>query len=378
MKRGIALLMAICMLVLAGGCSNPGETTASQDPTPASTPSPAASQPPSQASAPSPEATIAPNTFKVGWSIDTITSDFNAAADKRIKMDIGLMYPEIELFSAEANAQAMKQVSDVEDLIAKGVDLLLVKPKDEATLATTLQQARAQGIKVILFDRYVQGDPYDVFVGCDDVEIGRILGKGIAEALGGKGNVVLCEGTAGASSYMDRIEGFKAALEEYPDVKILASQPSTAKREDGKAIMENWIQAHGDKINAAVALTDATTMGIIQAIDESGLKNIVVGSVNGSMEALKAVVDGKIHVEVAVSSSVIPALPIMWEMLNGNMNFPQKIISPPFVVTPDNAMDYYDETLFRFDEYEPKTNPLVQGCIDKYPELKNIEIRGHS
>ena len=228
---------------------------------------------------------------------------------------------------------------------------------------------------VILFDRYVQGDPYDVFVGCDDVEVGRTLAESLCKKLNDNGKILLAEGTAGASSYMDRIKGIREVLAKHPNVTILASQTSAAKREDSKALMENWIQAYKGQFNAVISLTDATTMGFIQAIEENGLKDITICSVNGSMEALKAVMDGKIQVEVAVSSSVIPAIPIAWAMLNGNKNFPKQIISPAFVVTPENAKQYYDANLFRFDEFEPANNPLVKGCIDKYPELKGIQIR---
>ncbi|MHB1313852.1 MAG: sugar ABC transporter substrate-binding protein [Christensenellales bacterium] len=367
MKKHFALLLVVLMIIgVLAGCAQPAPVGTSA---PAQTQAPATAAPATQAP------TIAPKTFKVGWSIDTITSDFNAAADKRIKAYFAEKYPEVELFSAEAGGQALQQVADVEDLMAKKVDLLLVKPKDEATLAATLKAAQAAGIIVVLFDRYVQGDPYDVFVGCDDVETGRILAESLCQKLNGKGQVLLAEGTAGASAYMDRIKGIKEVLAKYPNVQILASQTSVAKREDSKALMENWIQAYKGKFNAVIALTDATTMGFLQAMEENGIKDVVVCSINGSMEALKAVVDGKIHVEVAVSSSIIPAIPVAYAMLTGDKTMPKKIISPPFVVTPENATQYYDAKLFRFDEFDPLNNPLVKGCIDRYPELKGLEIR---
>ena len=102
MKKSFALLLAICMIItVLSGCSQPAAVT--------QTSAPATTQVPENTQAPATQApTIAPKTFKIGWSIDTISSDFNAAADKRIKSYIAEKYPEIELFSTEAGGVALK------------------------------------------------------------------------------------------------------------------------------------------------------------------------------------------------------------------------------------------------------------------------------
>ena len=80
-----------------------------------------------------------PKKLKVGWSIDTITTPFNAAEDKAVK-EGWAKYPEVELYSTDAQAQSIKQVSDIEDLVSKGINLLMVKPRDEKTLTEVLKQ----------------------------------------------------------------------------------------------------------------------------------------------------------------------------------------------------------------------------------------------
>jgi len=311
--------------------------------------------------------------FKVGWSIDTITTPFNAAEDKAIK-EGWAKYPEVELYSAEAQAQSIKQVSDIEDLVAKGIEVLIVKPRDEKTLTDTLKNVMKKGIAVVLIDRYVEGDAYTTFIGSDNVEVGRAAAEFLAKRLNGKGNVALIEGTPGASSYIERVKGFTEELKRYPDIKLLASQPCLAKRDEGKKLTENWLQGYGKRINGIHSNTDEITMGVVQALQEAMRKDVIITSVNGQMEVLKQIIDGTVAMTVAYSPGVHPAIELTWQILNGEKDIPKKILIPAVVVGVDEAKQYYDANIYLFD-YIPGGSPAYKEAEKKYPILSKLKRR---
>lgn len=291
----------------------------------------------------------AKKTFKVGYSIDTVSSPYNAKAYEQMAAE-WKKHPEVTFYATEARGQAIKQVSDIEDLISKGVDLLLVKPRDEKTLAATLSKAYKQGIKVVLLERVVQGEDYSTAIVTDDAEAGRVSAQYMAKAIGNKGNVLIAQGTPGASSYLARTKAFIEELNKYPDIKILAQQPSNAKRDEGKTLMENWLQAYGDKINGVQSNADEITMGIIQAISQAGKTDkIKVTSITGLQEAVKVVEDGKINQIATITNGVRKGVEVSLKLLNGEQ-VPKKIEVPTTLITKDNAAKYYDPNKYLVDE----------------------------
>jgi ABC-type sugar transport system substrate-binding protein len=311
--------------------------------------------------------------FKVGWSIDTISTPFNAAEDQAVKEGWG-KYPEVTLYSTEAQAQSIKQISDIEDLMAKGIDLLMVKPRDEKTLVDTFRSVMKKGVPVVLIDRYVEGEAYTIFVGSDNKEVGISAAKAMAKLLNGKGNVVFIEGTPGASSYIERTEGFAQELKKFPGMKILASQPCIAKRDEGKKLMENWLQGYGKQINGVHSNTDEITMGVIQALQEANRKDVAITSVNGQMELLKQILDGKAAWTAAYSAGVHPGIELSLLLLNGEKDVPKKIIIPAVGIGPEEAKKYYDPSIYLFD-YTPGGSPALKEAEKQYPILRKLQRR---
>lgn len=311
--------------------------------------------------------------FKVGWSIDTISTPFNAAEDKAMK-DGWAKYPEVELYSTEAQAQSMKQVSDIEDLVTKGIDVLIVKPRDEKTLTETLKNVMKKGITVVLIDRYIEGDAYTTFIGSDNVEAGRAAAQAMARQLKNKGNIAIIEATPGASNHMDRTKGFTEEIKKYPDIKILASQPCIAKRDEGKKLTENWLQGFGEKINGIHSNTDEITMGVVQTLQEAKRKGVIITSINGQMEVLKQIIDGNVTMTAAYSTGVHPAIELSWLIMNGEKDIPKKIMVPVVIVGVDEAKKYYDANTYLFD-YIPGGSPAYKEAEKKYSILTKLKQR---
>lgn len=311
--------------------------------------------------------------LKVGWSIDTITTPFNAAEDKAVK-EGWAKYPEVELYSTDAQAQSIKQVSDIEDLVSKGINLLMVKPRDEKTLTEVLKRVRSKGIPVVTIDRYVEGDAATTFVGSDNFEVGRVVAQAMAKLLNYKGNVGLIEGTPGASSYMDRTEAFKEEMKKYPNIKIIASQPCLAKRDEGKKLTENWLQAYGKSLNAIHSNTDEITMGVVQVLKEAKRKDVIITSVNAQMELVKEIAEGNVNMTAAYSTGVHPGIELAWLMLHGEKDIPKKIIVPTVYIGPEEAKKYYNPNVYIFD-FIPGGSPAYKEAEKQYPILNKLKPR---
>jgi inositol transport system substrate-binding protein len=120
----------------------------------------------------------------------------------------------------------------------------------------------------------------------------------IAEQLGGKGNVVIMNGDLAQEAAQKRTEGEKQVFANYPDIKIIREDTGNWSRDQGLALMENWL-ASGDQIDAVASNNDEMAIGAIQAIEAAGkLGEILVGGVDASPDALQEMDKGRLNVTV--------------------------------------------------------------------------------
>lgn len=280
-------------------------------------------------------------------------------------------YPNVKVVDTNAGNNAMTQVTDIENLIGMDADLIIAKTVDNTTAAPALNAARAKGIPVVVFDGNcvdANGEPaYDHFFGSNDYEIGVFLAEQMIEKYGETANYVLYEGPAGISVFKDRAEGFHSVIDQYSGWVMLASQTGVPGRANDQVIMENWIQAYGDKIDVVIDFTDENAIGASNALAASDItKDIKIASVTGQMEVMPYVIDGTVLVEVATSSNVIPMVPACYAILTEGAEIPQNYICPPYAIGAEEAEEYYIEGEFRMDDYDHQNNPLILGGLEYY------------
>ena len=110
--------------------------------------------------------------------------------------------------------------------------------------------------------------------------------------MGGKGNVVILEGVKGSLTSTDRVRGFNDAIKEFPEVKLLASQPANYQRLQALQVTENLMQSF-PQIDGVLAANDAMAIGALEALDGANRKAVVVG-INGSREAVELIKSGRL------------------------------------------------------------------------------------
>lgn len=209
-----------------------------------------------------------------------------------------------ELIVVDAQDDTAKQISGIEDLIQKKVDVILINPTDGDAVVTAVEAANDANIPVITVDRAANGGTVVSHIASDNVKGGQMAGDYILEALGGKGNIVELQGTAGTSAARDRGEGFHKAVDGKDGVKVVASQPADFDRAKGLSVMENILQSNGD-IQAVFTHNDEMALGALQAIEAAGKKDIIVVGFDATADAVTAVNAGTLASTVAQKPEAI-------------------------------------------------------------------------
>jgi ribose transport system substrate-binding protein len=233
---------------------------------------------------------------KIGLSISTLNNPFfvslKEGAEKEAKAQGA------DLIVADSQNDSAKQVNDIEDLIQKGVDVLIINPTDSDAVTAAVQSANDANIPVITVDRSANGGDVVSHIASDNVAGGKMAGDFILEKLGNKGKVVELEGIPGSSAARERGEGFHKAVDAVKDIKVVAKQAADFDRAKGLSVMENILQGNKD-IQAVFAHNDEMALGALQALEAAGLKDVVVVGFDATDDAVKAVKDGKMAATVA-------------------------------------------------------------------------------
>lgn len=245
-------------------------------------------------------------TKKIGLVVSTLNNPFfvtlKEGAEKKAK-EMGY-----ELIVLDSQNDPSKDISNVEDLITKGVSVILLNPTDSDAVANAVKAANAAKIPVVTLDRAANGGDVVAHVASDNIAGGKMAADFVIEKLGGKGSVVELQGIAGTSAARDRGKGFNDQIATSKDIKIVASQPADFDRTKGMNVMENILQAQPE-INAVFAHNDEMALGAQKAVEASKRDIIIVGF-DAVDDAVKAVEEGKMAATVAQQPELIGSIGI--------------------------------------------------------------------
>ncbi len=238
--------------------------------------------------------------YKVGFAQTESNNPWRIAQTNSMKAEAEKLG--FQLVYTDAAGSAAKQVADVNSMIAQGVDVIFLAPREEKPLIPAVMAAKKAGIPVILLDRSVDpslakaGEDYLTFIGSNFVEEGKRVAEWLAKNANGKSKIIELEGTTGSSPANDRKKGFDEAIKAAGGFEIVASQTGDFARDKGRQVAEALLQAHPDA-DVIYAHNDEMAIGAIAALEAAGKvpgKDVLVLSIDGGKEAVQAVVDGKI------------------------------------------------------------------------------------
>ena len=249
-------------------------------------------------------------------------------------------YEDVEVDIRTAVDDNDRQAKDIRELIAEGVDLLIVAPNEATPITPVVEEAYNRGIPVIVVDRKILSDKYTAYVGADNYEIGKAVGEYVANVLHGQGDVVEISGLVGSTPAVDRHQGFVKAISAYPGIRLLAT-------EDGA-----WLQLKaGEKmdtllsrfphIDLVYAQNDRMAAGAYAAAARKGrekeMRFIGIDALPGKDYGVEKVLAGELDATFIYPTGGDRVMQIAMDILN-KRDFPRETILGTSVVDRDNAL----------------------------------------
>jgi ribose transport system substrate-binding protein len=188
-----------------------------------------------------------------------------------------------------------EQKAMVEQVLKDRPDAVIFIPVDDVAMIPSVEELNEAKIPVILVSNPLPGH-FVTYVGADDYEIGYREAHYLFDTLGGKGKVVVIEGTPAAATNRERVRGYKRAVAEYPGIEVLGSGNGNYQQPDAKRVMEKFLAAY-PQIDAVLSANDGMALGALEALKEAGRTSIVIG-INGILPAVKQIETGAILASV--------------------------------------------------------------------------------
>lgn len=202
-----------------------------------------------------------------------------------------------------AESDPAKQLADIEDLLARKPDILIVAPIEYEALAPVPGLAAAAGVPLLVVDRNLPGqagtDGWISVITTDFIDSGKraaedVVAQLVAKKGGAAGTWLHITGNVGASPVIDQGRGMDEVFAAYPDIKLLSNCDSGNSREGGRKCMEDMLQAFPSDVDVVIADNDDAALGAIAAIKAAGRDELVgwVWGKDGTVDGLQAILDG--------------------------------------------------------------------------------------
>ncbi|SMG02959.1 substrate-binding domain-containing protein [Burkholderia singularis] len=220
--------------------------------------------------------------LKIGMTFQELNNPYFVTMQKALNEAAASIGAQVIV--TDAHHDVSKQVSDVEDMLQKKIDILLVNPTDSTGIQSAVVAAKKAGAVVVAVDANASG-PVDAFVGSKNFDAGAMSCDYLAKAIGGSGDVAILDGIP-VVPILERVRGCRAALAKFPNVRIVDVQNGRQERASALSVTENMIQAR-PKLKGIFSVNDGGALGALAAIDASG-RDIKLTSVDGAPEAIAA------------------------------------------------------------------------------------------
>jgi ribose transport system substrate-binding protein len=263
---------------------------------------------------------------KVGISQNSLKHPYGVAQKAGLEDAARRYWPNMKTFATDGQGDAVTQNAQVQDLITKGIDVLVITPLEADALVPAVKAANKAGIKVITHDRSVNTDVL-AHIADSNEALGKAAGEYMVKRLGeAGGRVIEISGTLGASATNERSQGFRDAISANPKIKIIATQTGDYARDKGLSVMQDFLQRF--------------PRGKVDAIEEAGRSDeMFVHGLDGGNAGLEAIKAGKQAGTVVYPLNVPEAMAAAAKACAGE-ELPKVVTLEGPVVTPENIADF--------------------------------------
>jgi len=277
----------------------------------------------------------------VGISVGLLGNPFFVATIKGIEDAAREINPDVEITSVSADYDLNKQVSQIDNFIAAGVDIIMLNAVDASAIAPAVERAKAAGVVVAAFD--VSAPGAEVTVMTDNVAAGRKACQYIVDQIGGSGNVILINGPQ-SSSIIDRAKGCTEVFEANEGINVLSDdQNGKASREGGLEVMQGLLTRF-DQIDGVFAINDPTALGAALAAKQLGRSEFIITGVDGAPDIEEALESGDSLIKASASQDpytmAAQSMQMAYEVFQGNTPEEDTVLLEPELITAENVAEY--------------------------------------
>lgn len=197
-----------------------------------------------------------------------------------------------ETIPLDSRSSTVTELSNVEDLISRNVDAVIMVPMDSEASSNAMVLLNNAGIPVITVDRSTTSGEVITSIATDNYAGGKTAGEFTVKQLEGKGKVVILRGTLGTDLENQRFTGFKDAIAG-TEIEVVSEQSANFDRTTAFNTIENILQANPD-INLVYAENDEMCLGVAKALESANRSDIMVVGFDGAVETLEAIKTGKV------------------------------------------------------------------------------------
>ncbi|UFZ07957.1 ABC transporter substrate-binding protein [Bradyrhizobium ontarionense] len=278
----------------------------------------------------------------IGVSLGSLGNPFFVALSKGAEFEAKKTNPNVKITAVGFEYDLGKQVTQIDNFIAAGVDMILLNPGDPKAVGPAIKKAQAAGIIVVAVDTAAEGA--DATVTTNNVQAGEISCQYIVDKLGGKGDVIIENGPQ-VSAVIDRVNGCKSVFAKASGIKVLSSdQDAKGSREGGLTVTQGYLTRF-PKIDAIFAINDPQAIGTDLAARQQQRTGIIITAVDGAPD-IEAALKDPASQQIQASASQDPffmarrAVQIGVNILNGQKPASTVELLPSKLITRDNVGEY--------------------------------------
>ena len=192
-----------------------------------------------------------------------------------------------DLIVTSAEWDLGKQISQIEDFVSRKVDAIIVCPVDSKGIGSGIAEANKAGIPVFTADIAAEEGKVVSHIASDNVQGGKLAGEYLAKLLNGKGNVAIINQPA-ITSVLDRVAGFKEAINKYPEIEIVADVNGQGVRDRSLQVTADVLQAN-PKLDGIFGINDDSALGALDAVNQFNRKGVSIIGYDATPPAVDAI-----------------------------------------------------------------------------------------
>ena len=233
---------------------------------------------------------MAEETITIGYLLSDLSNQFFTTLEAGIKAQCAELG--VEVIGYDSGNDAANDMTNMEDLINLGVNVILYNPVDSDGGVAVVELANAAGIPVITVDRGVNGGEVVCHIASDNVYGAEIATQYIVDLLGAEGGAVAeVQGMSGASAATDRHTGFDNIAQNAENITVVSSQVGDWDRTKAMNIMENVLTATPE-VKAVFCANDVMALGVVEACQAAGRDDIIIVGFDADDDAVAAIQEG--------------------------------------------------------------------------------------